>query len=141
MSAQAFAMTQSRILLVDDHDRSLDSLRALLEIQLGLEVVGEARDGKEAVRLAKALKPDLVIMDIGMPNMNGIDATRHIVGHDPDVKVLCHSMHAERRFVRAALEAGALGYLVKSCSFNELKAAIQEVSAGRAYLSSDILPV
>jgi DNA-binding NarL/FixJ family response regulator len=132
-------MTHSRILLVDDHYLVLDGLRALLEDQPGLEVVGEAKDGREAVGLAEALKPDLVIMDIGMPNMNGIDATRHIVGQDPGIKVLCLSLHAERRFVIAALEAGALGYLVKSCPLDELIIAIQEVLAGRAYLSSDVI--
>lgn len=132
-------MASFHILLVDDHDKFLEMLRALLERQRDLRVVGKARNGKVAVRLARELKPDLVITDIRMPHMNGIDATRKILAQDPGAKVLCRSMHAERRYVMQALEAGALGYLVKSCPLDEHHVAIREVLAGRAYVSSGIV--
>ncbi|MDX1428632.1 MAG: response regulator transcription factor [Rhodothermales bacterium] len=121
-----------RILVVDDNVAILDRLRALLETQPELTVVGSATDGIDAVRLAKILMPDLVIMDVRMPHMNGIDATRAIIADDPRAKILCHSMHPEEELARTVLQAGARGYLLKGCSFDELKEAIHEILAGGA---------
>ena len=126
-------MSRFRILLVDDNIAILDRLQALLDAQSELTVVGSATDGIGAVRLAKLLKPDLVIMDVRMPNMNGIDATRAIVAEDSRAKILCYSMQPEAQLALTAFQAGARGYLSKSCSFDEMKEAIHEILAGRAY--------
>lgn len=127
-----------RILLVDDHQIFREGLRALLEAQKDLAIVGEAREGREAVRLANELKPDVVIMDMSMPRLSGTEATRQIVSACPKTKVLCLSMFADRRFVTAALEAGATGYLLKDCTFEEFVQAIQSVHARETYLCSRV---
>ncbi len=124
-----------RILLADDHQIVREGLAALLDGQPGIEVVGFALDGREAVKLAEELSPDLLLMDVAMPGMNGVEATRQLASQLPQVKVLCLSMHVERRFVSAVLEAGAAGYLLKDCAREELAEAIRQVSAGRSYLS------
>lgn len=126
-----------RILLADDHELFLKGLLSLLASQPGLEVVGEAKNGREAYRLAKELKPDLVILDISMPGLNGIEATRQIT-EEIGSKAICLSMYTETRFVTAALEAGASGYLVKDCELAELLRAIRAVLAGQTYLSPAI---
>lgn len=123
-----------RILLADDHELFLKGLLALLESQPDLEVVGEAKNGREAFSKARELKPDLVILDISMPGLNGIEATRQIT-ENLGLKTLCLSMYTENRFVTAALEAGASGYLVKDCELAELLRAIRSVLAGQTYLS------
>lgn len=124
-----------RVLLADDHELFLQGLRALLEKESGLEVIGEARDGCDAVRMARERAPDVVLMDVAMPAMNGVDATRRILAERPAARVLCLSMHADRQFVSAVLEAGAVGYLLKDCVLEELVRAIHHVRAGRSYLS------
>jgi DNA-binding NarL/FixJ family response regulator len=124
----------TRVLLVDDHEMFLAGLDALLNRQQGMEVVGKVKDGMEAVKVARARKPDVVVMDISMAGMNGIEATREITHRLPGVKVLCLSMHSERRFVAAALDAGASGYLVKDNSFEELVGAIRTVKRNQIYL-------
>ncbi len=124
-----------RILLADDHRLFADGLRGLLLQERGLEVVATAKDGREAVRLARQLRPDLVIMDLSMPGMSGIEATRQITSELAGIKVLCLSMHTETHFVEAALEAGARGYLLKDSALEELAEAVRTVSAGRSYLS------
>jgi two-component system response regulator NreC len=127
-----------RILLADDHRILREGLIALLEKQPSLKVVGEAENGRSAVRLARELAPDVVIMDISMPDLNGIEATRQIVAEVPGAKVIALSMHCDRHFVRGMLKAGAAGYLLKHSASQELIKAIQLVLANRVYLSPDI---
>ena len=130
-----------RILLADNHRIMREGLRGLLEEQPDIEVIAEAGDGRTAVRLARDLSPDVVIMDIGMAGLNGIEATRQVVAEVPGVKVVALSMHSDRRFVAEMLKAGALGYLLKDCAFDELAHAVRAVVAGQAYLSPGIAGV
>lgn len=128
----------ARIIIADDHKIVRDGLRALLEKEAGMEVVAEAEDGRMAVRIARQLTPDVVIMDIGMPDLNGIDATRQIVSEVPGVKVIALSMHSDRRFVAQMFKAGASAYLLKDCAFEELSRAVKAVLANQTYLSPEI---
>jgi DNA-binding NarL/FixJ family response regulator len=130
-----------KILLADDHQILRQGLRTLLEKEEGIQVVAEAPDGRTAVRLAKELAPDMVIMDIGMPDLNGIEATRQIAMEAPGVKIIGLSMFADRRFVVNMLKAGAAGYLLKDCAFEELGRAIWAVMANKIYLSPEIAHV
>jgi DNA-binding NarL/FixJ family response regulator len=123
-----------RILLADDHEILLDGLRALLEKETDFKVIGVARDGREAVEKAHSLMPDVVVMDISMPGLNGIDATRQITAKRPEAKVLCLSAHAEPRFVEAMLEANASGYLLKEYSHDSLVQAIRHMIANEVYI-------
>jgi DNA-binding NarL/FixJ family response regulator len=123
-----------RLVLCDDHRMMRDGLRVILE-NAGLEVVGEAADGREAVQLAEKLLPDIVVMDIVMPELNGVDATRAIHARCPDVKVIGLSMTAEPRYVETLLAAGAAGYLLKSSAADELLEAVQAVASGQPYMS------
>lgn len=127
-----------RILLVDDHQILRDGLRALIECQKDLRIVGEADGGLAAVRLAQELVPDLIIMDITMHDLNGIDATRQILSKQPAVKVVALSMRSDRRMVEEMLRAGASGYLLKESAFKELAVAIRTVMQGGRYLSPAI---
>jgi DNA-binding NarL/FixJ family response regulator len=127
-----------RILLADDHQILREGLAALLEKHQGFDVAGQAADGRTVVRLARELKPDLVIMDVGLPELNGIEATRQIVAEVPGVKVIALSMHSDRTFVKGMLMAGASGYLLKYSASQELMRAIDAVMAGQVYLSPDI---
>lgn len=130
-----------RIILADDHKIVRDGLKALIGKKAGLEVVAEADNGRKALQLARKQKPDIVIMDVSMPDLNGMDATRQIVGEQPSIKVLALSMHAEKQFVEGMLEAGVSGYLLKDSAFEELIEAIRTVMTGRLYLSPDIAGV
>lgn len=130
-----------KILLADDHQIIREGLRSLLEKQPDMEVVAEAQDGLTTVRLVQKINPDLVIMDIGMPGMNGIDATRQIIGEHNKVKVIALSMHSDRRFVLEMLKAGASGYLLKDSAFEELISAIHTVMANQPYLSPRITDI
>lgn len=130
-----------RTLIADDHKIVRDGLRSLLDKHSGIEVVGEAETGRMAVKLTSKLLPDVVIMDIGMPDLNGIEATRQIITDRPGVKVIALSMHSDKRFVSGILKAGASGYLLKDCAFEELARAIQTVLSGRVYLSPQITDV
>lgn len=127
-----------RILLADDHKLLREGLRALIEEQRNMTVVAEAEDGRSAVRLAAKLSPDIIVMDISMPGLNGIDATRRITAESPGIKVIALSMHADRNFVVEMFKAGAAGYLLKDCAFEELIHAIRAVSSKKAYLSSKL---
>jgi DNA-binding NarL/FixJ family response regulator len=124
-----------RILLADDHPIFREGVRSLLDSQPGVEVVAEVEDGAGAVEAARTQKPDVVVIDVSMPGMNGLDATLRIIAEEPDTKVLCLSMHSDRRFVDAALRSGARGYLLKECALEELATAIQAVVAGQIYVS------
>jgi DNA-binding NarL/FixJ family response regulator len=128
----------TRILLADDHKIMREGLRSLLDKQQSIEVVGEAEEGRTTVRLVTDLSPDVVIMDIEMASLNGIEATRQIVAKTPEVKVIALSVHSDRRFITEMLKAGASGYVLKDCSFEELVQAIRAVMANRIYLSPGI---
>jgi DNA-binding NarL/FixJ family response regulator len=127
-----------KVLLADDHKIVRDGLRTLLEKNAEVKVVGEAEDGRTAVQLAKKLSPDIIIMDVAMPDLNGIEATRQIVAEHPGVKVIAVSMHSDRRFVAEMLKAGASAYLSKDYAFDELEKVIRTVMANKVYLSPDI---
>jgi DNA-binding NarL/FixJ family response regulator len=130
-----------RILLADDHRILRSGLRELLEKQSHFEVVAEAENGRDAVNLSRELKPDVVIMDITMPDLNGIEATRQVVAGSPGAKVIILSVHSEQRFVAEVLKAGASGYVLKDCGFDEMVSAITTVNSGRIYLCSQITTV
>ncbi len=127
-----------RVLLVDDHRIVLEGLNLILARESDLEVVAEAGDGATGVALAAELVPDVVVMDISMGGMNGIEATRRISAASPLVKVLTLSMVTDRAYVVEALKAGAKGYLVKECAAEELSGAIRAISQGNPYLSPQI---
>ena len=127
-----------RILLADDHKITRQGLRSLLDKQQDMEVVAEAEDGRTAVRLVGELSPNVVIMDVTMPDLNGVEATRQIVGQSPDVKIIALSMHSDTLFVTEMLRSGASGYLLKDCAFEELARAIHAVVAGKTYLSPSV---
>jgi two-component system response regulator NreC len=127
-----------KILLADDHRILREGLRTLLGQQTDMTVVGEASDGKQAVDLAIKLQPDVVIMDVVMPELDGVEATRRIRIEVPSAKIVALSMHSDRRYVSEMLRAGAVGYLVKDSAFDELNQAIRTVITGRPFLSSVI---
>ncbi len=127
-----------RILLADDQELILDGLRALLEREPGMEVVGEYQDGEQALLAARSHDPDVVVMDIGMPGLDGIEVTRRIAGELHGVKVLILSVHKESDIIRSAFEAGASGYLLKDCATEELVRGIRVVKAGKSFVSSSI---
>ena len=127
-----------KVLIADDHQIVRESLRALLEKEPGFIVVGEAGEGRTALRLARELVPDVIIMDVAMPDLNGIEATRQVVGEFPEIKVIALSMHNDRRFVLNMLKAGARGYLLKDCASQHLIKAIRLVTANKTYISHEI---
>jgi DNA-binding NarL/FixJ family response regulator len=125
---------ETKILLCDDHKIFREGLKTLIASDRSLRVVGEAADGNDAVSLAASLHPNLIIMDISMPGLNGIEATRKIIAAHKGLKIIVLSMHSDRRFVSEALRAGAKAYLLKDSAFEELSAAIRSVCAGKTYL-------
>lgn len=124
-----------RILLADDHAVMRTGLRLVLERQSDFEVVAEAADGREAVALAEKSKPDVAVLDIGMPNLNGIEATRQIGAASPNLPVVILSMHSDEAYVLRALKAGARGYLLKESAESDLIGAIRAVTSGKAFFS------
>jgi DNA-binding NarL/FixJ family response regulator len=130
-----------RILLADDHTIVLQGLSRFLQEQADMEVVGQAKDGYTTVEMARELSPDVVIMDISMPGLNGIDATRLICSENPEIKVIGLSMHSARRYVQEMYKAGARGYLLKDCDFEELVGAIRTVAAGGTYFGREFQDV
>jgi len=124
-----------RVLLADDHQLFRQGMRSMLANDARIEVIGEAENGRSAVELARQLAPDVVVMDISMPDLNGIDATRRIKQRSPGIQVLALSAHADRRFVAHMLAAGASGYLLKDCAFDELCRAVSAVAKKQVYLS------
>jgi len=130
-----------RILLADDHKIVRDGLQALIAQEADMEVVAEGATGRDAVAQAASIRPDVAVLDISMPDLNGIEATRQILAHTPGARVIALSMHADRRFVMEMLRAGAVGYLLKDSAFEELARAIRAVAAGQIYLSPGITGV
>ena len=126
---------KTRIMVVDDHKIVREGLRKLIEDDGNFEVIGEAGNGREGIRLARQLQPDIVIMDVAMSEMNGIEATRQLMTAQPEVRVLALSMHSDSRFVKQMLEAGALGYLLKDDAFEEIVTALRSLVVGRMYVS------
>jgi DNA-binding NarL/FixJ family response regulator len=120
------------VLLVDDHSLVRRGFRRMLEDEVDMEVVGEAGDGEEAIKLAKQFRPQVIVMDCALPGMNGLQATRQIIEDSPDTAVLMLSMHSENTWVRQAIEAGAKGYVLKNALELELGAAIRKVAAGES---------
>jgi DNA-binding NarL/FixJ family response regulator len=132
---------KTRILLADDHRIMREGLRSLLDEESDMEVIGEAENGRRAVELVGEMDPDVIVMDIGMPELNGIEATRRVVLDHPQTKVIALSMHSDRRFMAEILKAGAAGYLLKDGAFEELAGAIRTVTANKMYLSPRIADV
>ena len=127
-----------KVFVADDHAVVRDGLRMLLNIQPDLKVIGTAPDGREAVRQVAELQPDVVVMDITMPEMNGIEATHHICQHWPEMKVIILSMHSHTEHIVRALQAGACGYLLKEASGDEVANAVRSVVQGNRFLSQKI---
>ena len=127
-----------KVLIVDDHQMFREGLRSMLAADADIAVVGEAENGRAALKLVREAKPDVVVMDVSMPDLNGIEATRQIKGLAPNVRVIGLSAHSDRRFVSRMLEAGASGYLLKEGAFDELSRAIRSVADGKDYLSPSV---
>ena len=132
---------QTSILLVDDHAMLRKGLRVLIKQEENLRVIGEAADGREAIDQARQLQPDVVVMDINMPHLNGIEATRKILAESPQTRILALSIHSVRRYVEEMLEAGVAGYLLKESAPEELITAINTVKEGKGYLSAAITEI
>lgn len=127
-----------RVLLVDDHRMLREGLRAILEKDDSFTLVGEASNGREAIRLVQALRPDLIVMDVVMQDMNGIEATRQIKALAPNIKVIALSSHSDRRYVKAILEAGANAYVLKANAYEELLRAVDAARRGLTFLSAEV---
>jgi two-component system, NarL family, response regulator NreC len=134
-------MRKTRILLADDHKLMRSGLKALIEQQPDLTVVGEADDGRQAVALAASLQPDLLVMDIGMPNLNGIEAARQITQANPGTAIVILSMHSDESYVLRALKAGAKGYLLKDSAESDLIRAVHAVAGGKSFFSPAVSKV
>lgn len=127
-----------KIIVVDDHKILRDGLCSLIDGLPGYTIVGRAENGRKAIEVARREKPDIIIMDISMPEMNGIDATSAIIEEMPSCKIIVLSMHSDKRFVTGALQAGASGFLLKECAFQELNQALDATRKGQTYLSPQI---
>jgi DNA-binding NarL/FixJ family response regulator len=127
-----------RILIADDHEVARKGIRALLEEHGGWEVCGEAKDGREAVELSSQLKPDIMLLDIGMPNLNGLDAARQILALNPDARILILTVHDSEQVVREVLAAGARGFLLKSDAGRDLMAAVEALQNRRTFFTSKV---
>lgn len=127
-----------RILIVDDHRLLRDGLRSMLDAEDEFEVVGEAETGREALALADELRPDLILMDIGMRDLNGVEATRQLKAAHPKVGIVGLSTHSDKRYVLGMLEAGASGYVLKDSAYDEVRRAMNAVGRGKTYLSADV---
>jgi len=131
-------VNEMKVLLAEDHTIVRKGLRSLLDAERGIEVIGEAEDGREALEKVQRLRPDVVLMDITMPGLNGLEATRQIKKRFPEVKVLILTMHANEEYVHQVLQAGASGYVVKQAVVRELVSALQAVHRGDSFLSPSV---
>lgn len=127
-----------RILIADDHDVARRGIRSVLESRAGWEVCGEAKDGREAIEMASACKPDLILMDIGMPNLNGLEASRQILAASPEALILILTMHDTDQVVREVLRAGARGFLLKSDAGRDLIAAVEALQQQRTFFTTKV---
>ena len=127
-----------RIILADDHAIVRHGLNRSFQQEKDVEVIAQAQNGRSAVQLAKELSPTVVVMDISMPDLNGIEATRQITSESPQVKVIALSMHSSKKYVTEMFKAGASGYLLKNCDFEELADAVRIVAGGKTYISSSV---
>ena len=134
-------MKNTQVLIADDHKIFREGLRHIVQNELHLEVVAQANDGRDAVSLAAKYRPDLIIMDVSMPDLNGIEATRQILQSAPQIRVIALSMHKSKEFVSKMLHAGASAYMLKDCAVDELGEAIKCVMANKVYISPDIAGV
>ena len=130
-----------KVLIADDHQIMREGLRTMLDKEHDIKVLGEAEDGRMIQRQARELLPDVIIMDVAMPDLNGIEATRQIVAELPGVKIIALSMHDDRRFVLNMLKAGAAGYMLKDCAFKDLAKAIRVVMSHKTYLSPEVADI
>ncbi len=130
-----------RIMIADDHKVTREGIKALIRNEPGMEVICEAGDGQEAIAMAENQSPQIIVMDISMPGLNGIDAARQIKAKWPRIKIIALSMYSERRYVAGMLEAGVSGYLLKNGSVNEIIDALRAVISGKTYLSPDVAKV
>ena len=140
-SKRVESQTMVRVLLVDDHKIMRAGLRSLLEKESDIEVVAEAENGEQAVRLARENKPDIVIMDVAMPDMNGIEAATRIRALLPNARIIALTMHSDKNYLTGMLRAGTAGYLLKDCAAEELVQAIRQVIAGKGFISPEIAPL
>jgi DNA-binding NarL/FixJ family response regulator len=131
-------MKKISVLLADDHTVVRQGLRVLLEVEADIQVVGEAETGRQAVQMVKKLKPDVIVLDVAMPVLNGLEATRQIAREAHSTKVLILSSYSDDEYVQQLIEAGAIGYLVKQTAANDLLKAIREAVKGNAYFSPSI---
>lgn len=131
-------MNTIKILLAEDHMIVREGLRQMLDLDPSLKIVGEAQDGHQAVELARELQPSVVLMDIAMPRLNGLEATRQILKIHPEIKVLILSAHSDDAYVSSAAESGAVGYLLKQSSASEVCRAIRDVQKGKTYFSASV---
>jgi two-component system invasion response regulator UvrY len=127
-----------KVLLIDDHKLVRTGIRKILEESAGIQVVGEADDGERGLELAKQLQPDVVLLDVSMPGIGGLEATRLLLEHDPSTKVIVVSVHAQEPVPGKLLEAGAFGYLTKACAADEVVTAVRRVHGGERYLTAEI---
>jgi DNA-binding NarL/FixJ family response regulator len=127
-----------RILIADDHQLFREGLVNLISRSSEMEIIGQAENGREVIEMAAELKPEVILMDIGMPEINGIDATRIIKKNHPNIKIVALSMHSDRQYIKGMLEAGASGYLLKNSTVDQAIEAVKLVNGGKKYLSTDI---
>ena len=130
--------TKTRVIIADDHKLMREGLRSLLQKSDKVEVIGEAENGFAAVRMARELTPDIILMDISMPDLNGVEAANQIKTRNPEIKIIALSMHSDRRYINRMLKAGASGYLLKDGAFDEVEEAIQAVAANHKFISPQI---
>lgn len=132
-------MIKYKIIIADDHSILQHGLCNSLEMESDIEIVGKAESGFEAIKLTRELEPDMVIMDVSMPDLNGMEATKQILKKHPDVKVMALSMHTEKIYVSGMMKAGASGYILKSCSFKELLTGIHAILSGEIFFCDEVM--